>query len=103
VEEEVTTDSPAPEVAVRQPEVLVPLWWLLGLLCLAEALHELIGLGSPDDVFGLGIGAALQVAAAILCLARVAYEPRGRRAWAANPTAATAARIAGRNARTIHR
>jgi len=81
VEEEVTTDSPAPEVAVRQPEVLVPLWWLLGLLCLAEALHELFGLGSPDDVFGLGIGAALQVAAAILCLARAAYAPRGRQVW----------------------
>jgi hypothetical protein len=72
---------PAPDVAVRQPEVLVPLWWLLGLLCLAEALHELLGLGLPDDVFGTGLQAALQVAAAVLCLARVAYEPRGARAW----------------------
>lgn len=80
--EEATREPPlVREVAIRQPEVLVPLWWLLGLLCLAEALHELFGLGSPGDVFGLGIGAALQVAATILCLARVAYEPRGGRAW----------------------
>src|SRR5262245_54089347 len=80
--EEVTPEPPpVPEVAIRQPEVLVPVWWLLVLLCLAEALHELFGLGSPDDVFGLGIEAALQVVAAALCLARVAYEPRGGRAW----------------------
>jgi diguanylate cyclase len=60
---------------------LVPLWWLLGLVCLAEALHELFGLGLPDDVFGLGFQAALQLAAAAVCLLRLAYEPRGRRAW----------------------
>jgi hypothetical protein len=80
-EEATLEPPPESEIAARQPEVLVPLWWLLGLLCLAEALHELFGLGSPDDLFGLGIGAALQVAAAVLCLTRVAYEPRGRRAW----------------------
>jgi len=72
---------PAPESEIGQPEVLVPVWWLLGLLALAEALHELFGLGSPDAVFGLGIAAVLQIAAAVLCLARAAYEPGGRRAW----------------------
>jgi FtsH-binding integral membrane protein len=69
------------EPGIRQPEVLVPVWWLLGLLCLVEALHEIFGLGTPDGVFGLGIEAFLQVAAATLCLARAAFEPRGRRAW----------------------
>jgi hypothetical protein len=72
---------PAPVGEIGQPEVLVPLWWLLGLLGLAEALHELFGLGSPDGVFGLGIQAFLQVAATILCLVRAANEPRGRQAW----------------------
>jgi hypothetical protein len=72
---------PATEREIGQPEVLVPVWWLLGLLALAEALHELFGLGSPDALFGLGIAAVLQVAAAVLCLARAAYEPYGRRAW----------------------
>jgi hypothetical protein len=57
---------------VRQPEVLVPVWWLLGLLCLVEALHEVFGVGSPDAVFGLGLQGFLQVAATIVCLARAA-------------------------------
>ena len=65
----------------RQPEVLVPVWWLLGLLVLAEAVHEIFGVGSPDALFGLGIQAFLQVAATMLCLARAAYQPQGRRAW----------------------
>jgi hypothetical protein len=80
-EQPLAAAPPAPVGEIGQPEVLVPLWWLLGLLGLAEALHELFGLGSPDGVFGLGIQAFLQVAATILCLVRAAYEPRGRQAW----------------------
>jgi hypothetical protein len=80
---EAATTNPRPEEeeAVRAPSVLIPVWWLLGLLCLVEALHEIFGLGAPDGVFGAGIEAFLQVAAATLCLARSAFEPRGRRAW----------------------
>jgi hypothetical protein len=66
---------------VRQPAVLLPVWWALGLLCLVEAVHEVFGVAGPNGVFGLGIQAFLQVAAALLCFARVAYEPRGRAAW----------------------
>jgi hypothetical protein len=82
-ESEAATAEHRPEhgVGVQQPTVLVPVWWLLGLLVLAEALHELFGVGSPDAVFGLGIQAFLQVAATIVCLARATYEPQGRRAW----------------------
>jgi hypothetical protein len=82
-EAETATEERWPEgdQGVRQPAVLVPVWWLLGLLCLVEALHEILGVGSPHAVFGLGIQAFLQVAATILCLARARYEPRGRQAW----------------------
>lgn len=70
-----------PDVGVRQPTVLVPVWWLMGLLCLVEALHEILGVGAPDAVFGLGLQAFLQVVATVLCFARAAYEPRGRGPW----------------------
>ncbi|MBS1843415.1 MAG: hypothetical protein JST53_03265 [Actinobacteria bacterium] len=66
---------------VRQPRVLVPVWWLLGCLLLVEALHEVFGLGSPDAALGLGLEAFLLVAATALCLGRVVQEPRGRRPW----------------------
>jgi hypothetical protein len=72
---------PEQDLGVRQPAVLVPVWWLLGLLCLVEALHEVLGIAGPDAVFGLGLQAFLQVAATILCFARAAFEPRGRNAW----------------------
>ena len=72
---------PEHEAGVRQPAMLVPVWWLLGLLVLAEAVHEIFGVGSSDALFGLAIQAFLQVAATILCLARAAHRPQGRRAW----------------------
>lgn len=74
----------APQLAsagIRRPAVLVPVWWLLGLLCLVEALHETTGVGSPDAVLGLGLEAFLLVSATIICLARALYEPRGRGPW----------------------
>jgi hypothetical protein len=64
----------------REPTVLVPVWWLLGLLLLAEALHEIFGVVSPNAVFGLGIQGFLLVASTILCFARAAYGPKGGRA-----------------------
>jgi hypothetical protein len=73
--------QPRPDGGVRQPRVLVPVWWLLGSLCLVEAVHEVFGVGSPDAVLGLGLEAFLLVAATVLCLGRAVYEPRGRRAW----------------------
>ncbi len=72
---------PEPVTGVRQPEVLVPVWWLLGLLVATEALHEILGVAGPDSVFGLGLQAFLQVAATILCLARARYAREGRTAW----------------------
>jgi hypothetical protein len=62
----------------REPRALVPVWWLLGLLVLAEALHEIFGVGSPNAVFGLGIQGFLLVAATILCLARGVFGHNGR-------------------------
>lgn len=68
-------------VGIRQPAVLVPVWWLLGSLCLVEALHEATGVGAPDAVLGRGLEAFLLVASATICLARAFYEPRGRGPW----------------------
>lgn len=70
-----------PGTGIRQPAVLVPVWWLLGSLCLVEALHEVTGLGGPDAVLGIGMEAFLVSSAALICLARVFYEPRGRAPW----------------------
>jgi hypothetical protein len=72
---------PRPEGGIRQPRVLVPVWWLLGSLCVVEALHEATGVGSPDAVLGLGLEAFLLVAASVICLARAWYVPRGRLPW----------------------
>jgi len=80
-ESEAATAEHRPGLGAREPTVLVPVWWLLGVLVLAEALHELFGVGSPGAVFGLGIQGFLLVAATILCLARAFYGPKGGRAW----------------------
>jgi hypothetical protein len=77
-----TEDTPPrASTGIRQPAVLVPVWWLLGSLCLVEALHELTGVGGPDAVLGIGMEAFLVSAAAVICLARALYEPRGRAPW----------------------
>jgi hypothetical protein len=72
---------PRPATGIRQPTVLVPVWWLLGSLCVVEALHELTGIGGPDAVLGIGMEAFLVSAAAAICLARVIFEPQGRAPW----------------------
>jgi hypothetical protein len=66
---------------IRQPRVLVPVWWLLGALVVVEALHEATGVGDPDAVLGIGLEAFLLVAATAICLARAVHEPRGRAPW----------------------
>jgi hypothetical protein len=77
------TENAAPRspAGLRQPRVLVPVWWLLGALVVVEALHETTGVGDPDAVLGLGLEAFLLVAASVICLARAFYEPRGRVPW----------------------
>src|SRR5690242_19054660 len=82
VREQSIEDTPARSATgIRQPAVLVPVWWLLGSLCAVEALHELTGVGGPDAVFGIGMEAFLVSAAAVICLTRAFYEPRGRAPW----------------------
>jgi hypothetical protein len=72
---------PGAATGIRQPAVLVPVWWLLGSLCVVEALHELTGVGGPHAVLGIGMEAFLVSAAAAICLARAFREPRGRAPW----------------------
>ncbi len=66
---------------VDHRDALVPAWWLLALLVLVEALHEVLGIGSPDWLFGTALQTLMVVAAAALCLARCAFEPIDRRPW----------------------
>jgi hypothetical protein len=56
-------------------------WWLLGLLTVTEAVHELFAVAAPDALFGAGIQDFVVAAAALLCVGRAAYEPRLRSAW----------------------
>jgi len=67
--------------SIGRPDVLAPAWWLLALLVLVEALHEALGVGSPDWLFGTVVQALLVAAAAGLTVARAAREPVDRRAW----------------------
>jgi hypothetical protein len=67
--------------SVDRRDVLVPVWWLLALLVLVEALHEVLGVGSPDLLFGTVLQTSMVAAAAALCLARCAFEPVDRRPW----------------------
>ena len=80
-EDVIADHRPESEVLVARPAMLVPLGWLLGVLLLIEAVHEVFGVGSPGVVLGLGIQGFLLVAAAVLCLARAAWVMHGRRAW----------------------
>lgn len=73
--------DPRRATGARQPAVLVPVWWLLGSLCLVEAMHEATGIGAPNSVLGLGLEAFLLVAATVICLARAVREPVGRAPW----------------------
>jgi diguanylate cyclase len=65
------------------PRALRFVWIALGLLVLAEAIHELFALGGSSGLFEEWIPDGGVVFAACVCLARAAYEPRGRSAWLA--------------------
>jgi hypothetical protein len=69
--------------SVSAPRALRLVWVVLGLLVLAEAVHELLGVGGASMVFDEWLGDAVVLAAAAICLARAAHEPRGRNAWLA--------------------
>jgi diguanylate cyclase len=66
-----------------RPRVLRLVWVLLGLLVLAEAIHELFALGISSALFEEWIPDLAVVFAACVCLARPAYESRARWAWLA--------------------
>ena len=65
------------------PRVLRCVWIVLGLLVLGEAVHELFNLGGASVLFDEWLPDGVVVAAAAICLARAAHEPRGRLAWLA--------------------
>jgi len=65
------------------PRVLRLLWIVLGLLVAGEAVHELFNIGGSSALLDEWLPDAVVVAAAAICLARAAREPRGRLAWLA--------------------
>jgi hypothetical protein len=67
--------------AGRQP--LRGVWVLLIALVAVEAAHELFGLVGPETLYETWIHDSVVVAAALLCFARAASEPRERDAWLA--------------------
>jgi len=60
------------------------LWGLLSILFLAEALHELVGLGGSggDRFFNRGVFNLLILGSGAICLLRAATIDRLRGAWA---------------------
>jgi hypothetical protein len=66
-----------------RPPGLVVVWWVLGLVTLAEAVHEVLHVGGPARLFTDWFHDGVLLAAAALTLARAAYEPRLRAAWLA--------------------
>lgn len=82
------TESSAPTVEpagelLYPPRVLRLAWIVLGLLVAGEAVHELFNVGGSSALFDEWLPDAVVVAAAGICLARAAHEPRGRLAWLA--------------------
>jgi hypothetical protein len=58
-------------------------WVLLTALVAVEAAHELFGLLGPEALYETWIHDSVVVAAAVLCFARAASEPRERDTWLA--------------------
>lgn len=72
------------EIAARRPARVLPLVAAgLGLLLLAQAAHDLFGLGGStfDRFFDDGVHNFLLAASATACLARAYVAERGRLAW----------------------
>jgi diguanylate cyclase len=83
------SESSAPAAVEASGEILSPphvlrlAWVLLGLLVAAEAVHELFNIDGSSALLDEWLPDAVVVAAAAICLARAAHEPRGRLAWLA--------------------
>jgi hypothetical protein len=65
------------------PSGLAYVWALLAVLTALEAAHELRLIGGPSAVYELWFHDFVLGAAALLVLARAAFEPTARRAWLA--------------------
>jgi hypothetical protein len=68
---------------VASPRPLRSVWVLLIALVAVEAAHELFGLVGPETLYESWIHDSVVVAAAVLCFARAAREPRERDTWLA--------------------
>jgi hypothetical protein len=68
---------------VSAPRVLRLAWIVLGLLVVAEAIHELLNLGGASALFEEWLPDAVVVVTAGFCIARAARDHRGRTAWLA--------------------
>jgi diguanylate cyclase len=82
-------ESNAPAASEASGEILAPprvlrfAWIVLGLLVVAEAVHEIFNIGGASAFLDEWLPDAIVVAAAGICLARAAHEPHGRNAWLA--------------------
>jgi hypothetical protein len=63
------------------PQAMRLVWIFLVAILVGEAAHEVFGLPGPYALYEDWFHASIVVASALLCLARAAYEPRGRGAW----------------------
>ena len=66
-----------------RPARLNWVWAVLIILMTLEAANELFGIGGPPSLYELWFHDVVIAAAAVLILARAAYEPATRRAWLA--------------------
>ena len=66
-----------------RPAGLNWVWAVLVVLMMLEAANELFGIGGPPSLYEVWFHDVVLAAAALLILARAAYEPATRRAWLA--------------------
>jgi hypothetical protein len=84
-----STESSAPAApqasgeVISAPRALRLVWIVLGLLIVVEAVNEIFNLGGASVFFDEWLPDGVVVAAAAICLARAAGDPRGRLAWLA--------------------
>lgn len=65
------------------PAGLTYVWIALVVLLLFETANELFGIGGPSSLYEIWFHDAIVGGAAVLILARAAYEPTTRKAWLA--------------------